>query len=364
MRELKSATKNATRTWRPPRYPVAWVDEPSEVPKWDSSRGGNPYTHLHLEDWGFNQERERLKAEYGEDVELHLPDADMSLGGTKPPPPRRRTTVMLGGGEGDEYTAFERDNYPRLVRETPLPVELSPIDGSVSKALSDLYEYLGNEETFKEKVIAFVSRFAPLGYSEKHDTLDEWKQVVGEMRFYLELLKFITDFERTADDAYTLDGFSDELSDWLEERLKDKADDAPAHLWTLELALKKDKSPLEQNLSMPPTLKGVKDGMAKLFWDIFAAQAYNKIQISTIPGDFSVSCGALGWAYHELWSYYSEGVEVRVCLGCNRPFIVTRTDALVCPGSRACAKAKERKGLSKPKAKGKKKKAKPNTKRV
>jgi hypothetical protein len=233
--------------------------------------------------------------------------------------------------------AWERNNYPRLVRRTPHPEELPALDEDVLPGLLRLRLGLGSEAKFRRAVADFASNHSPEGYTSAENSLESWTRLVRDIGFYMDLLEFLDHLEQASGLEYASGSFQKQLETWLAER-ESEVGGLPAHAWVLRRAIADDKSPLEESMFPGKTPSDLRRLVSGIAWEQFQAQSTGSSAIGP-PGLVTVACGVRGWAFKCLWEATTGG-EVRKCGGCGIPFVAARPNQKYCPKTSSACRAK------------------------
>ena len=328
--EMGTVTTSVALAWRPAPYEVRWAHEPSEVPAFDPSRGGDPYFPAPAED------SERVGFRF-------IP---WDLGGGQPPPGLEGSVTVeeIDQASGDlmVYDIPVR-NYPRLVRATSRDVGVVPGDLKPLEELADLSRHNGDADLM-ERVRVVMERFGPLAYGTFDFTLEAWMDAAIELLAHLQLLRQLAAIA--------------EAEDRSERVIRLDAD----HRRALQACIASIRGPLaipdastmRGVIEDAETLRAVREQVTSLYWKEFVRSSkphahpgawfrqpdraswgqVNLVDLGDATGQVVVRCGCRGWSFHELWEEATRHALVHLCQGCGRLFVAGRKDARHC--SDAC----------------------------
>lgn len=323
---VESVTRSVALVWRPARYAVDWAFEPSEVPAFDPSRGGDPFAPPRAD-----VQHEELRIIFG---------TGGSLGGKRPSPPKWQT-VDFPLDSGDDRAQDSFLNYPRLVRTTDVDVGERPGDNHPLQALAALTKYADNT-SFMSAAHDAAERFGPLSFAAFSFSLVAWRHAAMELHSHLLLLKRLSEIEgskpaRGKDVA-------------LQPEMRSECFKAVEPL-QVELSVPRPFE-LHELFDTSVTLSELRSGLADMYWSEFRRNllpdahadshfdakeqpSWTKKGLLEVgkPGQLIVRCGSRGWAFYELWQQVSKGGVIRECEGCGLLFQPPRKDARHCQDS-------------------------------
>jgi hypothetical protein len=343
---MRTVTTSVALVWKPARYAVRWACEPSEVPDFDPSRGGDPF----------------FPAPSPDDPDVEVRFIQRDLGGHQPPPsPAGDYWVEAVDATTGEPWAYPMryDNYPRLVRETHQDVGVVSGEIRALEPVADLARFTESPE-FMELARLTMERLGALAYGEFDYTVGAWMHAAVELDTHLRLLRLlgeVAEGEGRPEDQLRLD---DDHRSRFNECLGSLD-------WELAVPTVQD---LRSHVAGSPTLDALREGLSDMYWGEFVRSTrpyahpgawfrqatrpswgqVNLVDLSAIPGQGVVRCGCRGWAFHELWQRSTRHSTVRRCEGCGRHFAPPRKDARHCSGACRVKSFRQRGGRRPPEA--------------
>ncbi|WP_157202749.1 hypothetical protein [Calidithermus chliarophilus] len=270
--------------WYPPRYRVKWAYSREEVPRWDRTRGFDPY-------------------------------AEGPCDGDKP-------TWSVESSEPTPETPEDLE-YPRLVRLDPC-IRQGPLpETPVWQELAKLADVFHDTQSFTVNIVRVVEAFGPLDpWDQKFskDTLYYWQEMVAHVWAFARLYGRIVDNPFGADetDKALLLARGEVVDEW-EGRRPLRPDHHESEQTRYDGLISYPISVLDDVLKTARSLADARQQIANRLMHKFTYQMQGNLVYT--PDGLLARVGVEGWAHYELATLYQGGRALASCPGCGALFL-------------------------------------------
>lgn len=311
MNKQNNVTNNVT--WLPRIHSVHWVDDETQVPVWDVSRGVNPNDYEERFDWEVVRRTFRL--------------TDGKL------------AAQLAKERGWGAEEAPKGGYPRLVASLPVVEPYKPPEEKVINAVTRLTRYADKPNKLKEQVLQLASTYGLLNRAGRRNSLNDWLETAKEMRWLLDLAEVLRGemkkpVAEQGSAAEALDAARPPSHLHLNPKYRFNGDERFFSIYLYLARFFKDSEafadlfgsealrvyePVRRALEnrVPRTVKDLQSVLCEYFSEKFDKRVVTKL----VNGQTTHRHDCLTEMYKELAEAFSDGLPLRRCPNCSTAFV-------------------------------------------